>query len=68
MQMVGEVQMLETWDDVLRVTEKIYGYCKNEQFELSIGDDFEYDIEGNPLDEDGTDSDSESDSDSDSDF
>jgi hypothetical protein len=61
MQMVGEVQMLETWDDVLRVTEKIYGYCKNEQFELSIGDDFEYDIEGNPLDEDGTDSESDND-------
>jgi len=57
MQMIGEVQMLETWDDVLRVTEKIYGYCKNEQFELSIGDDFEYDAEGNPLDEDDTDSD-----------
>ena len=61
MQMVGEVQMLETWDDVLRVTEKIYGYCKNEQFELSIGDDFEYDIEGNPLDEDDTDSESDND-------
>ena len=57
MQMIGEVQMLETWNDVLRVTEKIYGYCKNEQFELSIGDDFEYDAEGNPLDEDDTDSD-----------
>ena len=65
MQMVGEVQMLETWDDVLRVTEKIYGYCKNEQFELSIGDDFEYDIEGNPLDEDGTDSESDYDYDDD---
>jgi hypothetical protein len=57
MQMIGEVQMLETWNDVLRVTEKIYGYCKNEQFELSIGDDFEYDAEGNPLDEDDTNSD-----------
>jgi hypothetical protein len=57
MQMIGEVQMLETWNDVLRVTEKIYGYCKNEQFELSIGDDFEYDVEGNPLDEDDTNSD-----------
>ena len=41
---------------MLRVTEKIYGYCKNEQFELSIGDDFEYDVEGNPLDEDDTNS------------
>ena len=59
MQLIGEVQMLETWDDVLRVTEKIYGYCKNEQFELSIGDDFEYDVEGNPIN--GEDTDSESD-------
>lgn len=61
MQLIGDVQMLETWEDVLRVTEKIYGYCKNEQFELAIGDDFEYDEEGNPINGDDTDSDSYSD-------
>jgi hypothetical protein len=61
MQMIGEVQMLETWDDVLRVTEKIYGYCKNEQAELAAGDDFEYDFDGNPLNADDTDSDSDAD-------
>lgn len=61
MQLIGDVQMLETWEDVLRVTEKIYGYCKNEQFELAIGDDFEYDEEGNPIDGDDTDSESYSD-------
>ena len=59
MQMIGEVQMLETWEDVLRVTKKIYDYCKNEQSELAAGDDFEYDIEGNPIVEDGTDSESD---------
>lgn len=61
MQLIGEVQMLETWDDVLRVTDKIYGYCKNEQAELMAGDDFEYNFEDESSDGDDADSDYDSD-------
>ena len=66
MQLIGEVQMLETWDDVLRVTEKIYGYCKDEQMQLVSSDDFDYNFDGDA--EDGDDTDSESDYDSDYDM
>ena len=31
--MVNDVENCETWDDVLRVTEVVFGYSKDEQFE-----------------------------------
>jgi hypothetical protein len=34
MTFVRKVENLETWEDVLRVTDEIYGYCKNEQQEI----------------------------------
>ena len=52
--LLNEVNSCETWDDVIRVTEKVYGYSKNEQFELQnetvkigiadeVGDDIDSD-------------------------
>jgi len=69
--MVSDVETCETWDDVLRVTETVYGYSKQEQeeqFKLanlnSIDeDDSEYEYE----DSDFNDSDETGDSDSNSD-
>jgi hypothetical protein len=46
MTFVRKVENLETWEDVLRVTDEIYEYSKNEQQELKLKD-FEYDENGN---------------------
>lgn len=32
--LLNEVTACETWDDVIRVTEKVYGYSKDEQYEM----------------------------------
>ena len=34
--LVKEVQSAETWDDVVRITEKIYQYSKEEQHEMAL--------------------------------
>ena len=34
--LVKEVQAAETWDDVLRITNKIYAYSKDEQHEMAL--------------------------------
>lgn len=34
--LVKEVQAAESWDDVLRITEKIYQYSKDEQHEMAL--------------------------------
>ena len=34
MVLIGKIQMIETWEDTLRVTEEVYEYSKEEQFEL----------------------------------
>lgn len=39
--LVEQVQNAETWEDVVRVTDAIFAYSKDEQFELSQND-FEY--------------------------
>jgi hypothetical protein len=49
MTFVRKVENLETWEDVLRVTDEIYQYCKNEQQEIEQHDFDEYDSN----DEDG---------------
>ena len=41
--MIDRVQNAETWDDVLRITEDIYDYSKQEQYEMAIEmNDFEF--------------------------
>jgi hypothetical protein len=51
MTFVRKVENLETWDDVLRVTDEIYEYSKNEQQELELKD-FEYDDNGDEYEAD----------------
>ena len=34
--MIKEVQAAETWEDVLRITEKVYSYSKDEQYEMKL--------------------------------
>jgi hypothetical protein len=34
--LIKEVQAAETWDDVLRITEKVYQYSKEEQHEMAL--------------------------------
>lgn len=34
LQLVNKVETLETWEDVLRVTEEVYAYSKNEQYQI----------------------------------
>jgi hypothetical protein len=46
MTFVRKVENLETWEDVLHVTDEIYEYCKNEQQELEMKD-FEYEFDEN---------------------
>jgi len=33
--LINKVLALETWDDVMRVTDEIYAYSKDEQFEMN---------------------------------
>ena len=41
--MIDRVQNAETWEDVLRITEDIYDYSKQEQYEMAIEmNDFEF--------------------------
>ena len=41
--MVDKVQHAETWEDVLRITEQIYDYSKDEQYEMLMKmEDFEF--------------------------
>jgi hypothetical protein len=46
---VRRVQQLETWDDVLKLTNEIWDYSKDEQFQLNMPQDYEYEF----TDEDG---------------
>ncbi|MFZ9848070.1 MAG: hypothetical protein ACO3EE_07970 [Flavobacteriales bacterium] len=41
---LDKVEKLETWEDVLRVTDELYAYSKDEQYEMEMQDfqDFEY--------------------------
>ena len=44
--MIDRVQNAETWEDVLRITEEIYDYSKDEQYEMLMKmEDFEF-VEG----------------------
>jgi hypothetical protein len=36
--LVKKVQACETWDDVVRVTDEVYGYSKDEQYEMMLQD------------------------------
>ena len=44
--LLRKVENLETWEDVLRVTDEIYEYCKNEQQEIQQHDFDNYDSNG----------------------
>jgi cobalamin biosynthesis protein CobT len=48
---IKKVENLETWDDVLRVTDEIYEYSKNEQQELQMNDfeSYEEDPDGEEM-------------------
>ena len=41
---ITEIETLETWDDVVRLTDKIFEYSKDEQFEMQ-NYDFEYNFD-----------------------
>ncbi len=43
--LISKVESLETWEDVLRVTEEIYAYSKDEQFDMQQ-DDIDFDPDG----------------------
>ena len=56
--LVKKVQSCETWEDVIRVTDEVYGYSKDEQYEMMLqdfqsfnysdeygDDDYEYDMD-----------------------
>jgi hypothetical protein len=68
-QLLAEVNALETWDDVVRVTDKIWEYSKSEQQELM--EEWYTNNPSNPVGDDGDDLDDDSlgfgNSDSDSD-
>jgi cobalamin biosynthesis protein CobT len=65
--LLKEVEGVETWEDVLRVTEKVWNYSKDEQFEMAEEffdslDDNDYDYDGeddSQGSEDGDDEESE---------
>lgn len=69
MTFVRKVEELETWEDVLRVTDEIYEYCKEEQQELKMSDfeDYVEDSNGEEMEVDEFDSDDYFDSDYDED-
>jgi cobalamin biosynthesis protein CobT len=57
---IRKVENLETWEDVLRITDEIYEYSKNEQHELQMNDfeSYEEDPDGQEMefeDDDGDD-------------
>jgi hypothetical protein len=56
--LVRKVENLETWDDVLRVTDEIYAYCKNEQQEIQQYDfsDLDDDVDGEEMEMDADES------------
>jgi len=56
---IKKVENLETWDDVLRVTDEIYEYSKNEQHELQMNDfeSYEEDPDGEEMEFEEDDSD-----------
>jgi cobalamin biosynthesis protein CobT len=65
--LLNEVTACETWDDVVRVTEKVYGYSKQEQYEMQpltvqvvmpndvSDDDYEFDDQSDDFDQTETD-------------
>ena len=61
LKLVEQVQNAETWEDVVRVTDAIFAYSKDEQFELSQND-FEYTNFGDDNEDDYEDDYSESES------
>jgi len=78
MALIGKIQMIETWEDTLRVTDEVYGYSKEEQFEMQkeLDNDFnfeedadgDYEESDDYFDDDELNEDSESSSDSDDDY
>ena len=73
MVLIGKIQMIETWEDTLRVTDEVYGYSKEEQFEMQKelqndfnsnmfeeDDDGDYQEGDDYLDDDGFNEDTES--------
>lgn len=63
---VRRVQLLETWDDVLKLTEEIWDYSKDEQFQLNMPQDYEFEFtdedgEGEEMEIDGEQGDTETD-------
>lgn len=59
--LINKVLALETWDDVMRVTDEIYAYSKDEQFEMMEMQDFQSFGESDDEYEDEYDFDSEMD-------
>ena len=63
MQLIGKIQMLETWEDTMRVTDEVYEYSKGEQLEKQqeLGNDFNFeeDADGDYEESDDYDSNSE---------
>jgi hypothetical protein len=57
--LVKKVQACETWEDVVRVTDEVYGYSKDEQYEMMLQDfqSFDYSDEYGDDDYDDYDSD-----------
>ena len=52
---IDEINAAETWEDVLRITEKVYSYSKDEQYEMKL-EQYEATVKGQScaLDELGT--------------
>ena len=68
--LVKKVQACETWDDVVRITDEVYAYSKDEQYEMMLqdfqsfdysdeygDDDYDYDMDGDGYDGDDYDED-----------
>jgi hypothetical protein len=49
--MVKKIQAIETWEDVIKLTDEIYAYSKNEQMEMHISDFKSFDCSEDNLDD-----------------
>lgn len=45
--LIEKVVAMETWNDVLSVTDEVYEYSKSEQFDMQAMDDFSYHLDEN---------------------
>jgi len=55
--LVKKVQECETWEDVVRVTDEVYGYSKDEQYEMMFFDEYgneDYGYDGNEFEGDSS--------------